>query len=50
MSLTREGYEAANGRVNFFAHSVRSIQIVGSDVFPNVIEVCICLRMKDKLI
>jgi hypothetical protein len=40
MAQMREGNKGANSFVDFLQNTVRSTQIVGSNEFPNFVEVC----------
>ncbi|HXM20596.1 MAG TPA: hypothetical protein VN948_04930 [Terriglobales bacterium] len=49
VALVREGDEGSDGLVNFLAHAVGGIEIVIRNIFPNVVEVCVCLQVEDKM-
>src|ERR1700722_1336028 len=44
----REGHERADRLVDFIAYTVGSVEVVGSYVFPDLVEVCVGLRVEDK--
>ena len=46
LALMGKRHESADGFVNFIAHPVGSIQAVGGDVFPDVLQVIVCRRVK----
>jgi hypothetical protein len=49
VTLVREANEGADRVMDFPKNAVRSVLIVRSDVFLNLVEVCVCVRVEDEI-
>src|SRR6478752_9065958 len=49
VSLVWEAHQRIDRLVDFFHYPISSIKAVSSDVFPDFIQIGVCLRVEDKL-